>query len=411
MQVFNKTPYRTGSFVNTIKQPNDVVAVLIKGTFTIDPGGPAQPAPNQARLCGETSYPDAPDLSCLYPSDHVPYKPKTDIMVIGDCHPDGGSAETAKVAIELGPLRKELAVFGDRIWRRSKDGTIHPSKPTPFTSMPIRYTKALGGSEYLRNPIGKGRDNVMSDDGSVHLPLPNIEDPQNLMSNMDHEPLPVGFGPLPTSSVFRIQKQGTRDSAWKNRRAPLSPIDFDWSFYNAAPEDQQLPGYLTGNETLKVSFMHPEHRHLACTLPGLRPRFFLLRSHGGRTTFIEAGLKLDTLWVNTASMEMILTWRGLVSIATPDAQDLAAGLVVQEALADPKGDTELYRAELDALMARPRPPASPAAPDPEPALTAALATIEDEDLKADLATKTKDPMAFLQTLTDKIKADIPAPPE
>ena len=385
--------------------------MIVKGTFSFDHEKPARPAPQQMKLCGETSYPDAPDLSCLYPSDYVPYKPKADIMVIGDCHPDGGSAETAKVAIELGPLKKELAVFGDRIWRRSKDGNIHPSKPTPFTSMPIRYTKALGGSEYLRNPIGKGRDNVMSDDGSVHLPLPNIEDPQNLMSNMDHEPLPVGFGPLPTSSVFRIQKQGTRDSVWKNRRAPLRPIDFDWTFYNAAPEDQQLPGYLTGDETLKVSFMHPEHRHLACTLPGIRPRFFLLRDHEGRSNFIEAGLKLDTLWVNTASMEMVVTWRALVSIVTPDARDLVAGLVVSEPVAEPKGETERYQALLDKLMAPPAPPALPDIPDPEPALTAALESIEDEDLKADLATKTKDPMAFLQTLTDKIKADAPTPPE
>ena len=44
---------------------------------------------------------------------------------------------------------------------------------------------------------------------------------------------------------------------WRKERSPYYAEDFDWTYFNAAPADQRLPGYLRGDEPLVFQNLHP----------------------------------------------------------------------------------------------------------------------------------------------------------
>jgi len=45
-----------------------------------------------------------------------------------------------------------------------------------------------------------------------------------------------------------VKLAGTYDEKWQKQRCPLPPADFNRAFFNVAPPDQQLDGYLPGEE-------------------------------------------------------------------------------------------------------------------------------------------------------------------
>jgi hypothetical protein len=51
---------------------------------------------------------------------------------------------------------------------------------------------------------------------------------------------PAGFGPLGKAWAPRLAKAGTYDQAWLDERHPHLPNDFDFGFWNGAPQDQQI---------------------------------------------------------------------------------------------------------------------------------------------------------------------------
>jgi hypothetical protein len=51
---------------------------------------------------------------------------------------------------------------------------------------------------------------------------------------------PAGFGPLGKAWAPRLAKAGTYDQAWLDERHPYLPKDFDFGFWNGAPQDQQI---------------------------------------------------------------------------------------------------------------------------------------------------------------------------
>jgi hypothetical protein len=132
--------------------------------------------------------------------------------------------------------------------------------------MPLIYERAFGGVDKtskdtkdhtwdLRNPVGcgfakKGKSLV----GKV---APNIEDPTYLISNWKRNSRPAGFGPIAGHWYPRRELAGTYNENWLKNRQPLLPEDFDESYYQCAPKDQQAQGYLKGGELLEIYNMTP----------------------------------------------------------------------------------------------------------------------------------------------------------
>src|SRR5690606_41960708 len=55
------------------------------------------------------------------------------------------------VKAEVGELQKSLLVIGDRYWIGNE-----PTKPQPFSRLPISWNNAFGGDGHEKNPAGKG---------------------------------------------------------------------------------------------------------------------------------------------------------------------------------------------------------------------------------------------------------------
>lgn len=288
------------------------------------------------------------------PTDVAPHKPSSDLLLSATCHPPGGKPATAcRVAFLVGRWSKELIAVGDRVWK----GGV-PTIAAPFTQMPIRYENSFGGPGYALNPAGTGFN-----DGR----LPNVEIPGALITSPDHRPTPAGFGPIAPDSPARMKKAGTYDKKWLKERWPWYPEDFDWSYFNAAPEDQQLPGYLRGDEELMFENLHPEHSIYKTRLPGMRARCMVVDRVDGAERLREVPLVLDTLWVDMDAEKLVLVWRGNVEVRSLDLLDIERVYATTEPLAQtPQSKEALVRQLDEEYEAQWRDEPAPPSPAPEP---------------------------------------------
>ena len=126
-----------------------------------------------------------------------------DILVFGKAMaPQDKPVPSMRVAIECGRICHEVVVFGDRVWRKAMLRFV-PSEPEPFTEMPLTNDRAFGGKA---NMYGAGVAHLINPDGRGLLfmkeevegtPLPNIEDPDDLMNSWQDKPRPAClFKPL-----------------------------------------------------------------------------------------------------------------------------------------------------------------------------------------------------------------------
>ena len=346
MKVVKKVPYVVVPLPTQIEPPNESITLVVKGSFRIVPGSAleALPEAEQAAISGDKRYLDELGRSLAYASDLEPYKVNGDLLVNASCHtPNGEPAPSCTVAISCGEWRKELKVFGDRIWMAAEDGSAVASEPEPFTSMPLRWELAFGGLESQDNPMGKGLDELEDDEGQPYWPLPNIEDPDSLIERLDDHPAPAGFAAIPPDWADRAAKYGTRDRRWATFRAPLPPKDFDHSYHNAAPDDQQFDGGFQGNETLTFENLHPEQEVLSVKLPGKRVRALAAVAGEAGQELVELPLTLDSVHVSIPDERATLVWRGALAAASP--VDVIANIfcVAEEPMdAEPATSDELW---------------------------------------------------------------------
>ena len=190
-----------------------VFSVIVKRSYTIGEGGAvARRIPGEPLRKSDGYYDHgSPDFATVeHEHELAACKAATDVVVIGRAWaPVGRPVHAITVGVRVGQREKRLQVTGDRTCRYRSDGPPAFSEPLPFTSMPIRYERAYGGCDelsfpdipfhYPRNPLGTGvvlrnvRDVV---DG---LALPNIEDPDDLLTpeRSDHR----GAGALASTAA------------------------------------------------------------------------------------------------------------------------------------------------------------------------------------------------------------------
>jgi uncharacterized protein YjbI with pentapeptide repeats len=277
----------------------------------------------------------------VYPSDFAEFKPKTDVMLKGTCHPRRRVSECDVSFSVEGRFEKTLKVVGPRVWVDKLLGGKF-SDPVGFDTMPIDYTYAFGGPEVEANPVGKGQ---------ATEELPNVEDPRQLLRSSGQRPAPGGFGPLNAEWHFRHNKLGINyGDDYEKRRAPWYPDDYDWTHQNAAPADQQLDGPLRSDETLRFVNLHRESDDFSVTLPGIRPRALVMLTSGEAR---EVPMTCDTLFVDLDDDCLYLTWRGVTEVKEDDLSDIDFLLVAHEMLADPPLAAEHYLQQLHDYAADP----------------------------------------------------------
>lgn len=254
-----------------------------------------------ARLClADEHWADPVTSSLRRESDLVPYKPHCDVTVVGKAYSTVPSREwDINLSVRQGRKKlidKTLHVTGPRRFERSNallawvqrnlsaTSVYSVTAPEPATEVPLRYEHAYGGSsqvahrrqgepgkpEHLvnevcyRNPVGagwmvKGYLDALakSEEGLPRtLPAPQISAGRPIsaltqtqqrgaktaaqMAGVRYPEKTVGYGPLCKAWAPRLQRAGTYDETWLKERHPYLPKDFDFGYWNGAPQDQQV---------------------------------------------------------------------------------------------------------------------------------------------------------------------------
>ena len=308
-----------------INFPGHSLTLIVKGTFDLVANMKAEPSAEPLYPTGDEFFPDDVDMTGAprYESDFAYYKPCADLLLAGHCHCPGGKPIPAcPVTFRVGPVSRTLYVFGDRFWKTIA-GLRTITEPEPFTKMELRYENSFGGVGFKNNPIGKGAGAEESDKGKT-WPLPNIEDPQDLIDSPGKKPEPAGFGSMGRMWEQRYSKMGSYSGSYLKDRWPWFAEDFDYGYFNAAPAGMQMEGYLRGDEALYFENLHPEHQRYESSLPGIRVRCFLNRgsgADGNGADFREVSIRLDTLWADMDAEKLVLVWRGVTEIASEDYEE------------------------------------------------------------------------------------------
>ncbi|HYV48318.1 MAG TPA: DUF2169 domain-containing protein [Myxococcaceae bacterium] len=315
--LINRTPYQAMLFPALTREGDELCLVIVKGTFTFGAGRAAvEPAGEQVPvMAADVPYGDPATSSAKYEADTSPPKPGTDVVLVGQAHSDKAVTEL-DVGLSVGPVRQVLRVFGDRVWYQGPLGWT-PTAPKPFRSMPLTYERAFGGQDAVvadkakaepRNPVGTGFVGAGGKDRIEHLPLPNLEDPANLIGSPSDRPAPVGMGFVGRHWAPRSAFVGTYDEQWREERAPLLPLDFDERFYNGAPEALVARPHLRGGEPVRLLGCSPEARVVDFRLPAVKLQVEAVIRGATRT----AAPVLDTVVIEPDERRVALTWRAAV---------------------------------------------------------------------------------------------------
>lgn len=230
-----------------------MATVVVKCTFDVGPDGEVRPAAEQLAV----SEPDVEDELGTLDGDIVPIKSCCDVAVLGKVYAPGGAAATAvQVDLRVGELQRKLMVYGDRRWEREGAG-VRPSAPEPFSSMPLTYERAFGGSAIwygkMAGPFAdnaKGRGYLKRAEDVEGTLLPNIEEVDQLIRSWEDTPLPAAFAPLPRGSALRGIRGVVVDMEAQTTR--LEP-----AFFSFAHPRMQMASY-PAESAVELRGMRPE---------------------------------------------------------------------------------------------------------------------------------------------------------
>ena len=376
INILDSSELAVGWIPGRVHFPDHSISLIAKGVYSLRQDEVVAPTEDaECELSGPIQLESESGASLAYESDFAFFKPKTDVVLVGSCHaPDGKPTRSCRVTFGVGDWSRALQVVGDRFWDKGISGAIM-TEPIPFTSMPMRFENALGGEGFEHNPVGKGLAAIDCEDGGRRIPLPNIEDPRQMISSPTQRPAPACFGPLAADWRPRCEDRGTYDAEWLESRWPWLPADFDWRFFNAAPTAQQLDGYLRGDELITLENLVRGQPNFKTRLPGLSVRALVERRRPGeRAAIEEVPMHLDTLWIDTEAEKLVLVWRGYAQTVSESCTDIDALYTFTERLEEPAASVEqAYRA----LTRSPEILAEP--PELEVSATGAEAGIDEDE--------------------------------
>ncbi len=318
MELINSTRMLAGYTMGMEPSGRELLVVVIKGTFRIpkEPGAPLRLSEEQVPLVMSDVFYGQPGLSApKYEADFAPRKLRCDILLNCSAYAPGGRpARRVEVAARIGNWSKSFAVLGDRVWEAAGPG-IGMSSPIPFTTMPISYDRAFGGTDsahedpakhaaYMANPSGRGFHKQLAKELVHATPLPNTEEIDNPVNWVDGNFKPMSFGVVGRHWQSRAPYAGTYDQNWIDNVFPFLPADFDEQYYQAAPLDQQLPIPLREQQVQLIN-LTPDHNRVF-TLPHLEAPVHIFPRKGEREDLTAL---TDTIIIEPDEDRVTMTWR------------------------------------------------------------------------------------------------------
>lgn len=373
MNFTNFTPFEAQPFSMLNQHDREYHVVAIRGTFDIQPGKDLIISQEQACLVMDDEYHGEVGKSSLkQESDIALYKPKCDVIVIGNAYtPEKKPARFFNAGIKItnsgkSILNKQLIFTGPRFWKKR---FLLPgwklTYPELTMSVPLRYEYAHGGEcrinagdpaakrvrrKYRLTPEqnekikGEGASapiaNTACETNTVgcgyaekwylkakklkKIPAPQIEAHNDPIRKFRRQYNPQGFGPIDRSWLPRRKYTGTYDKAWLEERWPKLPKDFDFAYNNCAHPDLQVP-HLKGDEQIELINFTPKGT-LKFQLPG-HTLYVLSRREDGQIAMAPA--KLDTLIIEPDANKASIVWRASVAVE-PKVRLLEARLIQKD---------------------------------------------------------------------------------
>ncbi len=232
MELINRTPLAARIDVAYLEGFEYRVGMIVaKATFSFDGHG------NVSMETGDP-YPiflaDKKTELGLLPRDDFPRTDNAfEVILLGAAYsPRGNPVESMRVSLQVGREKRELMVFGNREWVSAGENKVI-SAPQPFERLPLTYENAFGGTcEILIdrdspvevsnpfNKLGKGMDpeslaKELAEMLSVpegypvydtRRQLPNIEDPNNLITGWTDNPEPKCWATVPLDSALQATR-------------------------------------------------------------------------------------------------------------------------------------------------------------------------------------------------------------
>ncbi|HMY21062.1 MAG TPA: DUF2169 domain-containing protein, partial [Polyangium sp.] len=311
MDLVSHCPFVASTVVWQANSGAFALTVVVKATFVLQPGT-AQLAPEQDPIfTHDRFHDDDPRRSVRFPSDVVPYKPRADVLLVGHVYaPDKQPVRSIVTRFVVGEMDKSIEVFCDRAFRVI-DGQLLEGKR--FTQLPLVWERASGGPE-SSNPVGKRFDGPADTYGTISIA--NLQPLGHFVSKRSDTFVPLCYAPIASTWPGRTSRLGPLsrtilDGAWHDKALPR---DFDPSFFQVAPPDQNV-AEIRANERIVLENLHPEHARLVTVLPNMRPRAAVDRATGEHE---EIALVADTLLVDTDRGVCCVVWRGRIGLRTAD---------------------------------------------------------------------------------------------
>jgi len=308
LQLQNNTSFAADMALFPNEEAIDTLYIIVKASFDI---GQQWTLSDEQRppVVGDVYWGEPGTSSIKYASDYHIGKPYSDIIMLGDAFaPAAQEVTQLDVGLNVGQVHKTIRVFGDRHWQ---DGRL--TSPKPFKTMAMKYEKAYGGvvstdgqtqEVNRRNPLGRGFAGQRNTKEMNGVPLPNLEDPNNLISDPTQQPMPACFGVSAPHWLPRSDYAGTYDERWQNKRAPYLPEDFDKRFFCMAHPDLIYPGFLNGGESVEITNMHP-HGSITFAIPYIKLNAEVTVAGNA----VHPQFDMETLTIEPNQLTLSMVWR------------------------------------------------------------------------------------------------------
>ncbi|WP_281544248.1 DUF2169 domain-containing protein [Grimontia sp. SpTr1] len=234
--------------------------------------------------------------------------PKTngEWLVKGKAHCYESPKEHTRVKSGLAGNSKTLEVHGPRHWQKDE-----ATSASPFHTVAIDWANAYGHEKCAENPSG----NVFQQPAMVNYP-------GHTQLHRDHEIEPASFLPLYAHHPRRYKQLGTYDKDWFADHWPGYPQDFDLNYFNVAPTDQQLSGWVPEGAEFQLVNLHPTQPVFTGRIPTHTPRAFALHETEDSTLFSEITLNRDTVWFFPSVELGVVIYHGVIEITDDEALDV-----------------------------------------------------------------------------------------
>lgn len=357
----NHTPYPNFRYYSRDHQNREFGSIIVKATYELAPSGRLLASEEQAPMVfTDLCHGDVNVTSLWHPSDLVPNKPATDIIVNATARSPGGIPCSSwecglRITDKTGTIvEKILCVTGPRHWvplwkRELSDEEVanwqahrklfdkwQLSQPDPIVQLPLRYEYAFGGEipmghdEHdrpvfdtdVRNPLGRGKINKDWTNHTLFVPAPQIENRGEPVTEPYRDYTPEGLGPIPPAWHPRHPLGGTYDQNWMDNVWPKWPADYTFDYHNSAHPDLIITPYLRGNERIDLAGLSVRSRIVGFALPGESMFVDFIVDDGGHD---RREMNLDTIFLDISNQQqrdwrVHLSWR--VNFE-PDVYDVA----------------------------------------------------------------------------------------